>query len=126
MGSGNITGLAHIGIFVKDMDASIGFYKKLGFALDAEESVNVRLAFLSAGSCLIELIEIKDTRREAGVVDHVAMEVDDIEKAVERANANGIAIDAAKINAAPILGGIRNVFFDGPDGERLEFFAYGK
>ncbi|MCL2501433.1 MAG: VOC family protein [Defluviitaleaceae bacterium] len=126
MEKGNITGLAHIGVFVKDMAASIDFYKRLGFTLDAEESVGVKLAFLSAGTCLIELIEIKDTSRPAGVVDHVAMTVDDIEAAVARANANGIVIDAAKISAAPILGGIKNVFFEGPDGERLEFFEYVK
>jgi lactoylglutathione lyase len=122
MEKGFITGLAHIGIFVKDMDVSVDFYKRLGFTLDAEENVGVRLVFLSAGTCLIELIEIKDTARTAGVVDHIAMQVDDIEAAVARANAAGIKIETAKIGKAAILGGIRNVFFEGPDGEKLEFF----
>jgi lactoylglutathione lyase len=125
MSQSNIKGLAHIGIFVKDMDASIDFYKRLGFTLDGEENVGVKLAFLSAGTCLIELIEQKEVR-STGVVDHIAMEVDDIGAAVERAVENGINIDASKIEAVLILGGIKNVFFDGPDDEKLEFFEYVK
>ncbi|MCL2703373.1 MAG: VOC family protein [Defluviitaleaceae bacterium] len=124
MSKGNIKGLAHIGIFVKDMEASVDFYKRLGFSLDKRESIHVELAFLSAGTCLIELIEVKDAVRAAGVIDHLAVEVDDIEAAIANAKANGIGIDSSKINSVPILGGVKNVFFEGPDGERLEFFEY--
>jgi len=125
MGKGKITGLAHIGIFVKDIDKSIDFYKRLGFSLDKEEKPSIRLAFLSAGNCLIELVEKTDIpARPAGVVDHIAVVVDNIEAAIENAKAQGIDIDASGINAMPIWGGIKNVFFEGPDGERLEFFEY--
>jgi len=125
MGKGNITGLAHIGVFVKDMDASIDYYKRLGFTLDNEENVGIRLAFLSAGTCLIELVEQKNSEaRPAGVVDHVAVAVDDIEAMIARAGENGISIDPSQVKTVQILGGIKNVFFDGPDGERLEFFEY--
>ena len=125
MGKGKITGLAHIGVFVKDMAKSVDFYKGLGFNLDKEEEIGVKLAFLSAGTCLIELVEKSDIpTRGTGVIDHIAVEVDDLDAAIENAKAQGIAVDAAKIGTAPILGGIRNVFFEGPDGERLEFFEY--
>jgi len=125
MSKGKVTGLAHIGILVKDIDKSIAFYKQLGFTLDKEENPSVRMAFISAGNCLIELIEQKDLpKRPAGVVDHVAVVVDDIEDAIENAKAQGIDIDASQINSADILGGIKNIFFEGPDGERLEFFEY--
>jgi lactoylglutathione lyase len=121
-----IKGLAHIGIFVSDMDASIDFYKRLGFSLDGEENAGIRLAFLSAGTCLIELIAHTDAANRAdGRVDHIAMEVDDIEAAIASAIANGIPIGGA-VNSVAILGGVRNVFFTGPDGERLEFFEYAK
>ena len=122
---GKITGLAHIGIFVKDIDKSIDFYQKLGFTLDKEEKPSIRLAFMSAGSCLIELVEKTDIpARTAGVVDHIALQVDDIDAAISNAQAVGINIDATLINEMKILGGIKNVFFEGPDGERLEFFEY--
>ena len=120
----NIKGLAHIGIFTSDMDKSVDFYKRLGFTLDTEETTpdGTRLAFLSAGTCLIELIG-KTGNACDGVVHHVAMTVDNIEKAVATAKENGIVIDAT-INNVPILGGVKNVFFEGPDGEKLEFFEY--
>jgi len=127
MSTGKVTGLAHIGVFVKDIDKSMDYYKRLGFAVDKEEAMGIRLAFLSAGNCLIELVEQKDLpARNAGVVDHVAMAVDNIEAAIANAKANGIEIDASTVGSAPILGGIKNVFFEGPDGERLEFFEYCK
>jgi len=125
MSKGKITGLAHIGVFVRDIDKSIDFYKRLGFTLDSEAETTIRLAFLSAGTCLIELVEKNDIpQRSAGTVDHIAVAVDDIDAAIKNAISHGIAIDPANVNELPILGGIKNVFFDGPDGERLEFFEY--
>ena len=127
MSAGKVTGLAHIGVFVKDIGKSMEFYKNLGFVVDKEENLGIRLAFLSAGNCLIELVEQKELpSRTAGVVDHVAMVVENIEAAVENAKAHGVDIDASKINSVAILGGIKNIFFEGPDGERLEFFEYCK
>ncbi|MCL2285696.1 MAG: VOC family protein, partial [Firmicutes bacterium] len=115
----------HIGIFVKDIEKSMDYYKRLGFTVDKEEQLHIRLAFISAGNCLIELVEQKDLPpRPAGVVDHVAMVVDDIDAAIANAKANGINIDESTVGTVPILGGVKNVFFDGPDGERLEFFEY--
>jgi len=125
MSSGKITGLAHVGIFVREINKSINFYKRLGFTLDKEEKTTVKLAFLSAGNCLIELVEKKDIPvRDVGVIDHIAMVVDDIGAAIENAKAQGIDVDASKINSLDILGGVKNIFFEGPDGERLEFFEY--
>jgi len=120
-----IKGLAHIGVIVNDMNKSIDFYKKLGFVLDKEENPGVKLAFISAGTCLIELIE-KPHERTAGIVDHIAIEVSDIEAAVKAANEKGITIDLAAIRGVNIMGSIKNVFFQGLDGERLEFFEYVK
>ena len=125
MSKGKVTGLAHIGVFVKDIDKSMDYYKRLGFTVDKEETLKVRLAFLSAGSCLIELVEQKELPgRTAGIVDHIAMVVDCLDDAIASAKANNIVIDETTVSEVSILGGIRNVFFEGPDGERLEFFEY--
>jgi lactoylglutathione lyase len=125
MADGIIKGLDHIGVVVKDVDKSVDFYRRLGFTLDNEDELGFRLAFLSCGNCPLELIEQKDGEpRPAGTVDHIAFEVDDVRAAVKSAKENGIEIDEAMIGEAKILGGIKNVFFAGPDGERLEFFEY--
>jgi len=116
-----IKGLAHIGIYVKNMDKSIDFYKRLGFTLDREVTTTIRLAFLSAGTCLIELIDRPELEREAGIIDHIAIEVTDLDAMIAHANANGIEIDPATIRES-LLGGVRNLFFHGINGERLELF----
>lgn len=125
MNKSNIKGLAHIGIFVSDFDKSIDFYKRLGFTLDRIENIHIRLAFLSAGTCLIELVERKDMEaRTSGPIDHFAVEVDDIDATIASAKENGINIDASTVKSLDIMGGVKNVFFEGPDGERIEFFEY--
>jgi len=107
------------------MEKSLDFYGRLGFVLDKEAAVgDIRLAFLSAGTCLIELIAKAPETANPGPIDHIAMAVEDVDKAVAAAIKNGINIDPANINSVDILGGVRNVFFEGPDGERLEFFAH--
>ena len=55
-----LLGLAHIGIYTKDLEASKAFYTKLGFRLDGESCPGAKLAFMSLGSCLLELIQLAD------------------------------------------------------------------
>ena len=121
-----IKGLSHIGIRVKNIEQSIDFYKRLGFTLDKEVSIHVRIAFMSAGTCLIELIERKPEADCTGIIDHIAIEVCGIEDVIAASKANGIAIDETKIMTIelPEIGSIKNVFFVGPDGEGLEFFEH--
>ena len=126
MSNGIVTGLAHIGIYVRDMDASVDFYKRLGFSLDREVEGNVRLAFLSAGTCLLELVGRNvEPYREAGIVDHIALAVDDLDAAVAGCKQAGIEVDDSKAGGSSALGS-RNLFFTGPDGERLELYQASK
>lgn len=78
-----LTGLAHIGIFVKDAEVSKDFYlNTLNFDLKADiDNGGTRLIFLDAGSCQIELVCPPGgaAAREAGVVDHIAIECENIE-----------------------------------------------
>ena len=125
---GKITGLAHIGIKVRDMDASLKFYTEvLGFEL-THKQVNgtSALAFLNIGTCLLELIQSAVyEERTPGQVDHIAVEVKGIESLVEDLRAQGVHFLSDKINVAPgLLDGVKNIFFTGPDGERFEFFEY--
>ena len=55
---GRILGLAHIGVRVSDMEASLRFYTEiLGFELTHRQKLGTtELAFLNIGTCLLELI----------------------------------------------------------------------
>jgi lactoylglutathione lyase len=83
------------------------------------------IAFLKAGSCLLELIQPADmslTGRCAGVIDHICIEVDDIEMEIKKLKKNEIISAHAVAGVLPDMrGGFKNLFFTGPDGERLEY-----
>ena len=126
--NGKVTGLAHIGIKVKDIDASIKFYTELlGFELTHKQVFgSSTLAFLGAGSCLLELIQGSQyEERTPGQVDHIAVEVKGIEALVAFLKENGVRFLSDEIAVCPdLIDGVKNIFFLGPDDERLEFFEY--
>ncbi len=128
MAEGKITGLAHIGIKVRDMAASLKFYiEVLGFEKTGEQIFGTsHLAFLNIGTCILELIQAAQyEERTAGQVDHIAVEVKGIEALVEKLKAQGVQFLSDEVNVAPgLLDGVKNIFFVGPDGERFEFFEY--
>jgi lactoylglutathione lyase len=125
---GSITGLAHIGVYVSDMNRSMTYYEKiLGFEcyekVDIEEPSGVlKLAFLRKGSCAIELVQKPEvTPKQDGPVDHIAMEVDDIDAAMANLKAKGVVFDTDESVFLPSLfKGVKIAFFRGPDGEHLE------
>ena len=127
---GRITGLAHIGIHVKDMSRSKAFYvDKLGMEIthDVDNGSGVNIVIVQQGSMILELIELPNQApREAGVVDHIAFAVEDIETLVCKLIEKGIVFENnGDINTLPqLFGGIKNAWFTGPDGERLEFFEF--
>lgn len=123
---GKVTGLAHIGVKVKDIEASTKFYTELlGFQIDDENDLGrVKLVFLSNGNCLIELISADSVPEVPGQIDHICMEVEGIDELVAELKEKGLVFDGEVSYGAAIRGGIKNIFFKGPDGERIEFFDY--
>lgn len=122
-------GLAHIGIMVANIEASIAFYRDtLGFELTNETDMpgGTKLAFLNVGTCLLELIQPGNPGgpRPAGVVDHIAIETKDTDALVCCLKEKGVKFLGDVAFVPGLLGGVKNVFFTGPDGERLEFFEY--
>ena len=84
--------IAHIGIAVRDLDASLRLYQAaLGLPLHGRETVEsdrVAVAFLPAGGTEVELLQATDPdspvarfieQRGEGI-HHIAIEVDDIEE----------------------------------------------
>ncbi|MGI6239457.1 MAG: VOC family protein [Christensenellales bacterium] len=123
---GKVTGLAHIGVRVRDVEASKQFYMGLlGFELEEENDLgHVQLAFLKNGNCLIELISADVVPEMPGQIDHICMEVEGIDALVADLREKGLAFEGDVAYAAAIRGGVKNIFFRGPDGERIEFFDY--
>lgn len=125
---GNVTGLAHIGVFVSDIERSITYYEQiLNFECyeraDIEDpSGLIRLAFIKNGSCIIELVQKPNAPQKSdGPVDHVAMIVDDIEAAMTNLKAKGVTFEKDEPVFLPMLfNGVKYAFFRGPDGEQLE------
>jgi catechol 2,3-dioxygenase-like lactoylglutathione lyase family enzyme len=123
---GKVTGLAHIGVKVRDIEVSKKFYvDMLGFKVDEENDLGrLKLVFLSNGNCLIELISSDVVPEAPGQIDHICVEVTGIDELVAELKEKGLVFDGEVSYGAAIRGGIKNIFFKGPDGERIEFFDY--
>jgi len=125
---GRITGLAHIGVFISDKERSITYYSEM---LDfecyhrvniEEKNGTVRIAFIKNGSCVIELVQLPDAAQKPdGPIDHIAMDVDDIDAAMANLKAKGIKFETDEpLFLSTMFSGVKYAFFRGPDGEHLE------
>ncbi|MDF2717474.1 MAG: glyoxalase [Paenibacillus sp.] len=120
--------IEHVGIMVKNMEASIAFYREIvGLELLGtldHGNGTVKLAFLGspdAKETQLELVEGYNGGLPAeGKVHHIAFNVDDLEAEVERIGKLGVTFIDPDITTLP--NGARYRFFYGPDGEWLELF----
>ncbi|AWB43910.1 glyoxalase [Paenibacillus sp. CAA11] len=121
--------IEHVGIRVSVLEDSIEFYiRVIGLKLlhtVGEVGADVRLAFLtfpSQNSVEVELVYKKAPEELAheGRVNHIAFTVDHIEQEYERIANLGLSGLDKEIRT--LEGGSRYFFFNGPDGERIEFF----
>ncbi len=96
--------IQHIGVAVKDLKSAIDFYENvLGLKvkhIEVVEDQKVKVAFIPIGETNIELLEATDDdspvakhieKRGEGI-HHIALAVDDIEKALEDAKTKGITL----------------------------------
>jgi len=125
----NVLGLAHIGLYIKDLEVTKKFYAEvLGFDVfgDFVQPDGTKACFARRGSCEIELVQqpVWEDRRD-GLFDHVAVEVEDIYAAKAEIEALGYKFESDVVEAPHIHGGVRYVTFWGPDGERVELEQYG-
>jgi catechol 2,3-dioxygenase-like lactoylglutathione lyase family enzyme len=120
-----VLGLHLAGIFVSQLDRCIAFYGGV-FGLELAEKLTLgaeKIAFVKLGSSRLELIEASGGPRPTGVVDHVALEVDDLDALLPRLRAHGVTLlDQVPLEVADLQA--RIVFCLGPDGERIELFEY--
>ncbi|MGD6833995.1 VOC family protein [Sutcliffiella halmapala] len=120
--------LEHVGIMVRDIQKSISFYiETLGLKLKGEldhPNGKIKLAFLGFevdDETEIELIEgYNDALPAEGKVHHIALTVDDVDEEYQRLQNLNVSFVENEITTLP--NGARYIFFEGPDGERIELF----
>ena len=87
------TGVQHIGIPTNDIDKTVEFYHKLGFETAFEtvnEEANEKVVFLKLGTLVVETYENHAAKMEHGAIDHVALDVRDIEEIFQYINEAGL------------------------------------
>ena len=96
--------IEHLGIAVKDLDASNALFSKLfgedHYKVEEVESEGVRTSFFQVGNNKIELLEAtnedspiaKFIEKKGEGIHHIAFDVDDIEREVERLETEGFRI----------------------------------
>ncbi|MBD2871488.1 VOC family protein [Paenibacillus arenilitoris] len=120
--------LDHVGVMVKNIDASIAFYTEiLGFELKGRTPHTngvIELAFLgfsSGDETELELIQgYNDSLPVEGKVHHFAILVSDLQAEFERLKQLDVTFVDEGITTLP--NGYRYFFVQGPDGERVELF----
>jgi methylmalonyl-CoA/ethylmalonyl-CoA epimerase len=104
--------IEHIGIAVKDLEKSNLLYAKLfgepHYKIEEVKSESVKTSFFKVGNNKIELLEATDDNsaiakfidRKGEGIHHIAFDVDDIEKEIERLKSEGFIV----INETPKKG----------------------
>ena len=118
------TGLQHIGIPTNDLNQTIEFYESLGFEL-ALRTANgdEQVAFLQLGNLMIETYQNFKAAQINGAVDHIAINVTDVEEA--RCVADSMGLEVIEEGQLPFWdNGVKYFTILGPNREKLEFNQY--
>ncbi len=121
----HVKGLQHLGIPTNDITATVAFYEKIGFDVTLEtvnEASGEKVVFLQQGNLVIETYENKQAVLVHGAIDHVCIDVDDIEAIYEIAKEAGLDIIDAGIQFLPFWeNGVKFFNVLGPNHEKVEF-----
>ncbi len=122
-------GLAHIGLFVADIERSVKFYTEvLDFRLiwqniNISPKGDVSVSFVQNMDCVLELICFPEPeKRNEGSFDHIALRVENLDSVMDRLKLKDITFEEGSYEEAPQVfeNGSRWVFLRGPDDERIE------
>jgi catechol 2,3-dioxygenase-like lactoylglutathione lyase family enzyme len=137
MSADNIRGFQHLGLPVTDIARSEDFYRRLGFktAMKTElpagdDAIDdaVKVVMMELKGFVLELYqlvgsELAEVRARAdGHIDHFALDVQDIDRALQDVRASGLT----SLEGAPVFlpfwdKGVKYFSVRGPDGEKVEF-----
>ena len=118
-----VTGLQHIGIPTNDMEKTLAFYRSLGFelALDVMNGQE-RVCFLKLAGVCIEAYENGQAVGKAGAIDHICLDVKDVDEAWKAVTAAGFTPKEPEPRFLPFWEkGVRFFNVAGPNGEIVEY-----
>ena len=122
------TGIQHIGIPTNDIEKTIAFYKELGFETALQtinKEADEKVAFLKLKTLVIETYENKAAKFESGAIDHVAIDVNDIEEVYQYISEKKLNTTNDTIHFLPFWkNGVRFFTIKGPNMEKIEFSQY--
>lgn len=117
------TGIQHVGIPTNNIEETICFYEQLGFhvALLTKNKDEI-VAFLQMHNLVIETYENKSAAMQAGAVDHIALDVKDIDALFEMVKTKHLHILDDRVNSLPFWNdGVKFFTILGPNKEKIEF-----
>ena len=135
---GFTTGVQHIGIPTNDINKTIEFYHALGFTT-VLRTVNgtEEVAFLQLHNLMIETYQNHQAKMEYGAIDHIAIDVkniedlfDEVKALADKAKAEPEAASTAplltmldtQVNSLPFWeNGVKFFTIEGPNKEKIEF-----
>ena len=118
------TGLQHIGVPTNDIENTIQFYTALGFEVaHRADNKGELVAFLKLGDLVIETYQNGRAVGQAGAVDHIAINVTDVDEA--RRIADAMRLEVIEEGQLPFWdNGVKYFTILGPNREKLEFNQY--
>ena len=118
------TGVQHIGIPTNDINKTIEFYHALGFET-ALRTVNgtEEVAFLQLHNLVIETYQNHQAAMAYGAIDHIAIDVKDIDRLFDTMKAAGrFNMLDSQVNGLPFWEhGVKFFTIEGPNREKIEF-----
>lgn len=123
-----LNGVQHIGIPTNDIEKTIEFYQKLGFEIafqTVNEEANEKVVFLKLHTLVIETYENKAAVMQSGAINHIAIDVKDIEKVYAMINQAGLNSTQDTVHFLPFWeNGVKFFTIEGPNKEKVEFSQY--
>lgn len=132
------TGVQHIGIPTNDIKKTIEFFQLLGFDI-AFRTINgpEEVAFLQLHNLVIETYQNHQAKMEYGAIDHIAIDVKNIDALFEEVKAKAIEAEKVatekqatslfrmldtQVNGLPFWEkGVKFFTIEGPNKEKIEF-----
>lgn len=118
------TGVQHIGIPTNDINKTIEFYHALGFETALRTvNGNEEVAFLLLHNLIIETYHTHQAKMEYGAIDHIAIDVKNIEELFNVVKEAGtFKMLDQQVNGLPVWEhGVKFFTIEGSNKEKIEF-----